>query len=675
MKMGQKTADCPLPEHLRDMVDNIPETSLKYRSLKTQIGIAFLALLIAPIVVGILIAMLLHESVLREEALTRCRGQMQSALQIHREFEREMARIAQHYARHRILFLLLPLGMGDKIGRELQLSYRSDGLDLLTVVDAHLQVIARAHAPDAINDFIPAKSFFQKAAMGDTVACLEALSDAELAAEHVSKTLSPELALTDQSLCLTAVSPVQPIVQEPPIGFVIVRRFLALQQLPTRPIANTLHVNSALFFQKKRITTVLSPKYDPPFAPPSAEALNLAMLNNEEVVENSFSENGHVSILTPLANDLGEPIAVLMIQSPIGALLQARNRAWTVLIAVGVVSGALIFCLLKTLENRIITPIQHLRRSIDTLPQNVEAFNAKTLPVLHDNEIGMLTRSFNSMAQTLRATLDRLERENLRRKRSEEALLITVETMEQQIRERTSHIARINETLKAEIAERKRTEIQYQSSLEEKEVLLREIHHRVKNNLQIISSLLDMTRNRSSDPTVIEALTGARNKIYAMSLINTQLYQSDRFDNIDMQAFIQNLSSSIRALASPFRNIAYRIHAENVFLSITHANPIAIILNEILSNCLKHAFAENQPGIVDISMQQDKNQNVLVVSDNGKGMPADIEIASANTLGLKLVRNLVSLQLKGTLEIQGNPGTTVTITFPRVKAASSEIRS
>jgi two-component sensor histidine kinase len=184
-----------------------------------------------------------------------------------------------------------------------------------------------------------------------------------------------------------------------------------------------------------------------------------------------------------------------------------------------------------------------------------------------------------------------------------------------------------------------------------------------------------MTRNRSTDPTVIEALTGARNKIYAMSLINTQLYQSNRFDRIDMQTFIQNLSSSIRALASTFRNISCNIYAENVFLSITHANPIAIILNEILSNCLKHAFVENQSGTVDISMQQDENQNTLVVSDNGKGIPADIEIVSAHTLGLKLVRNLVSLQLKGTLAIQGNPGTTVTITFPRAKVASNGIRS
>ncbi|WP_051328374.1 sensor histidine kinase [Desulfatirhabdium butyrativorans] len=657
------------------MADNIPETSLAYRSLKTQIGIAFLLLLIAPILIGIVAAISLHDKVLREKADIQIRSQMQQALQIHRELEREMVHLAQIYARRKVLFLLLPLRMGDKIGRELQQTCRSDGLDMLTVVDTHLQVVARAHAPDALNDFIPAKPFFQKVGMGDAVAFLETLSNAELDAEHVPKHLIPEFPLTNQALCLSAVAPIQPIAQEPPIGFVIIRRLLSLRQSPTRLIAHTLHVNSALFFRNKRIVTTLSPKFDPPFVPPSEDSLNQVMLSNETVVQSLFTENGHVTVLAPLANDSGEPVAVLMIQSPITALIQTRNRAWTVLVAVGVISGVLIFCLLKTIENRVISPIQRLRRSIDALPQHIGDTQTEALPVLHHNEIGELTRSFNRMAKTLRDTLDRLERENLRRKRSEEALLITVETMEQQIRERTSHIARINETLKAEIAERKRTEIQYQSSLEEKEVLLREIHHRVKNNLQIISSLLDMTRNRSSDPTVIEALTGARNKIYAMSLINTQLYQSDRFDNIDMQAFIQNLSSSIRALASPFRNIAYRIHAENVFLSITHANPIAIILNEILSNCLKHAFAENQPGIVDISMQQDKNQNVLVVSDNGKGMPADIEIASANTLGLKLVRNLVSLQLKGTLEIQGNPGTTVTITFPRVKAASSEIRS
>ncbi len=214
-----------------------------------------------------------------------------------------------------------------------------------------------------------------------------------------------------------------------------------------------------------------------------------------------------------------------------------------------------------------------------------------------------------------------------------------------------------------DVTRRKRTEEQIRASLKEKEVLLQEIHHRVKNNLQVISSLLDMSTLRTQDQQAIDLLTNARARIHIMALIHTQLYQSERFEQINMEYHLRELIKYLSAVYAERKIVTPHVEASGVYLSLIQAIPCALILNELITNAFKHAFKEGQAGTLDINMQQlPENTIVLRVKDNGIGIRDDIDLEHTNTLGLKLVRILVQ-QLRGEIQIERNGGSEYMITF------------
>jgi two-component sensor histidine kinase/HAMP domain-containing protein len=216
----------------------------------------------------------------------------------------------------------------------------------------------------------------------------------------------------------------------------------------------------------------------------------------------------------------------------------------------------------------------------------------------------------------------------------------------------------------AEIDERKRAEEQITASLKEKEVLLREVHHRVKNNLQIISSLLDMSSMQTDNQETINLFTDSRNRINAMALIHSQLYRSERFDQINMEKHIQELSRDLLQIYAMEKVIALDVKSANVYLNINQAIPCALVLSELITNVCKHAYREGQKGTISISMQKsDDNTVLLSVKDDGAGIPEDIDIERSNSLGLSIVRNLVNNQLKGKIDFRMNEGTEVHIDF------------
>ena len=209
-----------------------------------------------------------------------------------------------------------------------------------------------------------------------------------------------------------------------------------------------------------------------------------------------------------------------------------------------------------------------------------------------------------------------------------------------------------------------RTEEQISASLKEKEVLLQEIHHRVKNNLQIISSLLDMSSLRTRDQEAIDLLTDARARIHIMALIHTQLYQSKQFDQIDMGSHIRELIRYLSAVYAGRKRIRSVVEAADVCLALTQAIPCALVLNELIANAFKHAFTEGQAGTLDITMQQSSDDTIVLrVKDDGIGIRDDIDLEHTNTLGLKLIRKLVQQQLKGEIQVNRDAGTEFIITF------------
>lgn len=211
----------------------------------------------------------------------------------------------------------------------------------------------------------------------------------------------------------------------------------------------------------------------------------------------------------------------------------------------------------------------------------------------------------------------------------------------------------------------KRTEDKLKTSLREKEMLLREIHHRVKNNLQIISSLLDMSSMRTHSKAAISFSRDARAKIQTMALIHSQLYRSDRFDEVDIGIHVKDLFEYLsQVYGERKKSIANVIKCSDVYLSLAKAIPCALVLNEVISNAFEHAFKEKQQGKIEIFIKKSAHGTIFIrVKDDGIGIPDEIDIYTIDSLGLKLVRNIVQEQLKGKMQIKRINGTEIIIEF------------
>jgi PAS domain S-box-containing protein len=245
--------------------------------------------------------------------------------------------------------------------------------------------------------------------------------------------------------------------------------------------------------------------------------------------------------------------------------------------------------------------------------------------------------------------------------------------LEDKVLERTKELQIANKELENKIIERKKIDEGIRASLKEKEALLREIHHRVKNNLQIVTSLLDLQSGRIKEKSSLDAFKESQNRIKSMSLIHEQLYQSKNLSKIDFEKYIKDLTVNLLYLynGNP-DDISMKINVKNVFMSIGKAIPCGLIINELVSNSLKHAFPDGKQGeiLIDISLEDDNNYT-LIVKDNGIGLPEKYDYQNSDTLGLQLT-DILTQQLKGHVEIDKNHGTTFKITFPNLNFKNEE---
>jgi PAS domain S-box-containing protein len=214
-----------------------------------------------------------------------------------------------------------------------------------------------------------------------------------------------------------------------------------------------------------------------------------------------------------------------------------------------------------------------------------------------------------------------------------------------------------------DITELKNVENQLKSSLEEKEVLLREIHHRVKNNMQIISSLLNLQSRHLNDEKTVNVLKESRNRVRSMAMVHEELYRSHDLSKIDFADYIQRLLSGLfNSYGVDYDFIKSEINVEDVLLTIDIAVPCGLIINELISNSLKHAFVHGQKGKISLKFHPDGEKYILTVADDGIGIPENIDLENTKTLGLQLVNTLVK-QLYGSIDIYRDTGTLFKIVF------------
>jgi len=216
-----------------------------------------------------------------------------------------------------------------------------------------------------------------------------------------------------------------------------------------------------------------------------------------------------------------------------------------------------------------------------------------------------------------------------------------------------------------DITERKRTDEELRGLLQEKDILLAEIHHRVKNNMQIISSLLGLQAREIKDERFQAAFEESRSRINSMALVHEQLYRIGEYTQIDFCDYIDQLASTLfnMYLVEPGQ-IKLEIDAEEVYLDLDKAIPCGLLLNELITNSLKYAFPNGRKGKLWIKLVPDKDKMVLTAGDNGIGIPPDFDFETSETLGLQLVRLLAIHDLQGNISLSRNKGIQFRIEFP-----------
>ena len=265
--------------------------------------------------------------------------------------------------------------------------------------------------------------------------------------------------------------------------------------------------------------------------------------------------------------------------------------------------------------------------------------------------------------------------EKAERKHAEKALRRAHLELEQQVLDRTEALARANEELRVEMDEREHIENKLKKSLEEKEILLKEIHHRVKNNLQIISSLLNLQSRYITDEKMLDIYKESQNRVKSMAIIHEKLYQSKDLAKIDFGDYVKSLILDLFHSYGVEKDlIQLDVNIKDILLDINTAIPCGLIVNELVTNSIKHGFSLHNASIghneikdkISVNVSEDDEFYTMTIYDNGVGFPKDLNFQNTDSLGMQLVINLAN-QLKGTVELKKEDGTLFTVNFKELK--------
>lgn len=368
------------------------------------------------------------------------------------------------------------------------------------------------------------------------------------------------------------------------------------------------------------------------------------------------SAKGFIVFQTILLDN--EKIGTIYIQKDKDELFLRMTRFAGILALVLVGSIFLVLILISNMQKWVVKPLHDLSEVVRHISINKDY----TLRVEKqtEDEVGFLVEQFNDM---LSAIHDR-----------DMELQQTHDELEQRVAERTIELADINESLQDEIKERKKAEEHIKASLKEKEVLLKEVHHRVKNNLQVISSLLSLQSQHIEDKEAYAMFKESQDRVRSMALVHEKIYQSLDFDRIDFAEYIKSLARSLyRSYGTNMSQVELKFDVEDIHLSVDLAVPCGLVVNELISNALKHAFpdAKEHRGYIEVGLKSFPENGIeLSVADNGVGLPEGIDFENTGSLGMQLVTILIEDQLIGNLTIEHNHGAKFIIRFTEVVQAS-----
>lgn len=249
------------------------------------------------------------------------------------------------------------------------------------------------------------------------------------------------------------------------------------------------------------------------------------------------------------------------------------------------------------------------------------------------------------------------------------------EQLEESVEIRTADLRRLNRMLLQEIEEHKQAEQQISRSLQEKDILLKEVHHRVNNNLQIIYALLDFQLKGLRDEAAIQVLKESQNRIKSIAMVHDKLYRASDLARLDFGQYAYGLAVGLfKSYGTDPQCVKLRVDAQDITLDVDTALPLGLILNELLSNALRHAFPRQREGTILVEMKENEAELILRVKDDGIGFPPNFPTDQPETLGLQLV-NLLTGQLEGHLEVKHKGGTEFRLCLPiQRKGSAGELK-
>jgi PAS domain S-box-containing protein len=324
-------------------------------------------------------------------------------------------------------------------------------------------------------------------------------------------------------------------------------------------------------------------------------------------------------------------------------------------------AGTIEVCYLK--KGPVIDEGPFLREERNLLNTLAERMGNITERKLAEKALGAANQQLNASNQQLQASEQQLKAANQQLKANEQQL----RAANQQLQASEQQLRANNRQLQAEVTERKKAEEKIKTSLREKEVLLKEIHHRVKNNMQVISSILNLQSKYVKDKQALEIFKNGQSRIRSMALVHEKLYESEDLANIDFAEYVRSITHYLFGLHEISPLIRLNIDIKGVLLDVNTAVPCSLIINELLSNSLKYAFPGEREGKICVGLYSDKgNKFTLIVKDDGIGFPKDTDFRKTESLGMQLVIMLVE-QLGGTIELDKSKGTRFTIKFETPK--------